>query len=132
VVFQSVLIKEINKEYPIYYASEGNMAESLKMYNIKKVKKGIIKGPEATVVNEALTSRIDIYALFVPIHKIPSLKGAASIIKVLNEIYSLNIETQKLIEKGNKIEKKYLEYHNKVEKQQNKKSLSEEFHSIYS
>jgi uncharacterized protein len=131
VMFQSILTKEINKEYPIYYATENNMVEFLENYNIYKVKKGIIRGPEACIINEALTSRLNIYTLFVSIHKIPSLQGTAAIIDVLNKIYCLNINTQKLIEKGKKIESKYLEYINKVRKNQDKRSLSQEVHNIY-
>jgi uncharacterized protein len=130
VMFQSIQTKKINNEYPIYYATEDNMVEFLNNYNISKIKKGIIKGPEACVINEALTCRLNIYILFVRIHKIPSLQGTAAIIEVLNDIYCLNINTQKLIEKGKKLENVYLEYVKKI-KQKKKHKINEEVYNIY-
>ncbi len=55
----------------------------------REVEKGIIVGPEATILNESLTNRLNSYALFTPVLEIPTPEGAAAIIEVLNEIYNL-------------------------------------------
>jgi len=134
VMFQGIPKKEVINKYPVYYAAEECMVEFLENYNLQIVKKGIILGPEATLINEVLTNKLKIYTLFTPIHKIPSFKGATSIIRVLNEIYDLNIETKNLIEKGKKNETLILEFAKIIEQKKKKKKpkeLCEEAYSIY-
>jgi len=134
VMFQGIPKEAIINKYPVYYAAEKCMVEFLEDHNLQIVKKGIILGPEATLINEVLTNNLKIYTLFTPINKTPSFKGATSILRVLNEIYDLNIETENLIEKEKKYETLMLEFA-KVIKQKKKKrkskELSEEAYSIY-
>lgn len=110
VMFQGIPKEEIINKYPVYYAAEECMVEFLEDHNLQIVKKGIILGPEATLINEVLTNNLKIYTLFTPINKTPSFKGATSILRVLNEIYDLNIEIENLIEKGKKYETLMLEF----------------------
>jgi len=134
VMFQGIPKKEVINKYPVYYAAEECMVEFLENYDLQIVKKGIILGPEATLINEVLTNKLKIYTLFTPIHKIPSFEGATSIIRVLNEIYDLNIETENLIEKGKKNETLMLEFAKIIEQKKKKNistELSEEAYSIY-
>jgi predicted ATP-grasp superfamily ATP-dependent carboligase len=134
VMFQGIPKKKVTKKYPVYYAAEENMVDFLENYKIHKVKKGIILGPEASLINEVLTNKLKIYTLFTPIYKIPSFKGATSIIRVLNEIYGLNIETKNFIEKEKKNETLMLEFAKIIKQKKDKKrpkELSEEASSIY-
>jgi len=101
------------------------MVESLEKYELKKVEKGIIVGAEATVLNEALSSKLNAYALFTPVLEIPTPEAAAAIIEVLNKIYNLNIETAKLIEEGKDIKAKMLELAEKAQQYQNQQQLPE-------
>ena len=118
VIFQGIPQRGIIDDYPVYYAAEQVMMERLKTYGIEKVEKGIILGPEATVLNEALTNRLNAYALFTPVLEIPTPEGAAAIIEVLNQIYDLSIETEKLIEEGKEIKAKMLELAQKAQQYQ--------------
>ncbi len=126
VIFQGIPQRGIVDDYPIYYAAEANMVDTLEKYGIKKVEKGIIVGPEATILNEALSSRLNAYALFVPVLEIPTPEAAAAILEVLNEIYSLNIETSKLIEEGKEIKAKMLELAEKAQQYQKQQQLPEQ------
>jgi uncharacterized protein len=126
VIFQGIPQRGIVDDYPIYYAAEANMVDTLEKYGIKKVQKGIIVGPEATILNEALSSRLNAYALFVPVLEIPTPEAAAAILEVLNEIYSLNIETSKLIEEGKEIKAKMLELAEKAQQYQKQQQLPEQ------
>jgi len=133
-MFQGIPKKEVINKYPVYYAAEECMVEFLENYELQIVKKGIILGPEATLINEILTNKLKIFTLFTPIYKIASFKGAKSIIRVLNEIYDLNIEIENLIEKGKKYESLMLEFAKIIEQRKKKrrsKELSEETYSIY-
>ena len=125
VIFQGIPQRGIIDDYPIYYAAEEKMVKALEKYGIKKVEKGIIVGPEATVLNEALTNKLNAYALFVPVLEIPTPEAAAAIIEVLNEIYGLDIKTAKLIEEGKEIKAKMLELAEKAQQYQQQQQLGE-------
>jgi uncharacterized protein len=123
VIFQGIPQRGIIDEYPVYYASEDEMTEYLEKFEISKLDKGIIVGPEATVLNEALTNRLNAYALFTPVLEIPTPEGAASIINVLNKIYNLTIDTASLIEQGKEIKAKMLELAQKAQEYQQQQQL---------
>ncbi|MFW9897114.1 MAG: proteasome assembly chaperone family protein [Candidatus Thorarchaeota archaeon] len=123
VIFQGIPQRGIIDEYPVYYAAEEEMMEHLEKYGITKVEKGIIVGPEATVLNEALTNRLQAYALFTPVLEIPTPEGAASILEVLNKIYNLSIDTAALIEQGKEIKAKMLELAQKAQQYQQQQQL---------
>jgi len=124
VVFQGIPQKGMIDEFPVYYASEESQIEEFEVDGIKKVEKGIIVGPEATIINEALTNRLKPLALFTPVYQIPTPEGAASIIEVLNKRYGLNIDISSLLEEGKEIKEKMLELAEKAQQYQ-RKQLSE-------
>ena len=122
VIFQGIPQRGIVDEYPVYYAAEEVLIDHLETFGITKVEKGIIVGPEATILNEALTNRLNAYALFTPVLEIPTPEGAASILEVLNKIYKLKIETASLIEQGKDIKAKMLELAQKAQEYQKQQS----------
>jgi len=126
VIFQGIPQRGIIDDYPVYYAAEASMIEELGKFGMEKVDKGIIVGPEATVLNEALTNRLNAYALFTPVLEIPTPEGAAAIIEVLNQIYSLKIDTSKLIEEGKEIKAKMLELAQKAQQYQQQQQLPQQ------
>lgn len=109
VIFQGIPRNGIIEVHPVYYASEAELIELLEKFGINKVEKGIILGPEAMILNEAIINRLDVYILFTPVLELPTPEGAAAIIKVLNQIYNLNIDIDHLIEEGKEIKFKMLE-----------------------
>jgi uncharacterized protein len=123
IIFQGIPQRGIIDEYPVYYAAEEVMMEHLEKFGITKVEKGIIVGPEATVLNEALTNRLNAFALFTPVLEIPTPEGAASILEVLNKMYNLTIETKSLIEQGKEIKAKMLELAQKAQQYQQQQQL---------
>lgn len=126
VIFQGIPQRGIVDDYPVYYAAEEDMIERLESYGLKKVEKGIIVGPEATILNEALTNKLKAYSLFTPVLEIPTPEAAAAIIEVLNLIYGLKIETTKLIEEGKEIKAKMLELAEKAQQFQRQQQLPEQ------
>ncbi|TKJ23955.1 MAG: hypothetical protein CEE43_01975 [Promethearchaeota archaeon Loki_b32] len=123
VIFQGIPQRGIIDEYPVYYAAEEVMMDHLEKFGITKVEKGIIVGPEATVLNEALTNKLHAYALFTPVLEIPTPEGAASILEVLNKMYELTIDTASLIEQGKEIKSKMLELAQKAQQYQKQQQL---------
>jgi uncharacterized protein len=125
VIFQGIPQRGIIDDYPVYYAAEEDMIERFEGYGLQKVEKGIIVGPEATILNEALANRLKAYALFTPVFEIPTPEAGAAILEVLNQIYGLNIETSKLIEEGKEIKAKMLELAEKAQQYQRQQQLPE-------
>lgn len=123
VIFQGIPQRGIIDEYPVYFAGEEHMTKVLEEFGVSKVEKGIIVGPEATILNEALTNRLDAYALFTPVLEIPTPEGAASILSILNKIYELTIDTASLIEQGKEIKAKMLELAQKAQEYQKQQQL---------
>jgi uncharacterized protein len=123
VIFQGIPQRGIIEEYPVYYAAEEVLIEHLEKFGITKVEKGIIVGPESSILNEALTNRLNAYALFTPVLEIPTPEGAASILEVLNKIYNLTIDTGSLIEQGKEIKAKMLELAQKAQQYQQQQQL---------
>jgi uncharacterized protein len=126
VIFQGIPQRGIIDDYPVYYAGEKGMMEKLGSFGLEKIDKGIIVGPEATVLNEALTNKLNAYALFTPVLEIPTPEGAAAIIEVLNQIYNLSIDTSKLIEEGKEIKAKMLELAQKAQQYQQQQQLPQQ------
>lgn len=125
-IFQGIPQRGIIDDYPVYYAAEEEMMGRFEQYGLEKVDKGIIVGPEATILNEALTNKLRAFALFTPVLEIPTPEGAASIIEVLNQMYGLSIETAKLIEEGKEIKAKMLELAEKAQQYQRQQQLPQE------
>ena len=115
VVFQGILKQGMIDDFPVYYATEEKLNEIFEKLNLEKFERGIIMGPEATIINEALTNKLNAIALFTNVYQVPTPEGAAAIIEVLNQIYNLNIETSKLIEQGKEIKSKMLELAQKTQ-----------------
>ena len=126
VIFQGIPQRGIIDDYPVYYAAEQDMIEILEGFGLTKVEKGIIVGPEATILNEALTNRLKAYSLFTPVLEIPTPEAAAAIIEALNQIYKLEINTAKLIEEGKEIKAKMLELAEKAQQFQRQQQLPEQ------
>ncbi len=106
ITFQGIPQKGMIDEFPVYYAAQENSIEEFKGLGIEKIDKGIITGPGATLVNNALNNNIKPIVLFTPVYKIATPEGAANIIEILNDLYGMNIETEELMEKGRDIKKK--------------------------
>lgn len=123
ITFQGIPQKGMIDEFPVFYAAQQNSIDRFEEIGIEKIDKGIITGPGATLVNNALNHTINPIVLFTPVYKIATPEGAASIIEVLNELYGMNIDTEELIEKGKEIKKKMQSLANKAQ-QYRKQQLS--------
>ncbi len=125
VIFQGVPHKGMIDEFPVYYAAEEQLIDELEDFDIKRFQKGIIQGPESSILNETLSNRLDGYALFVPVYQIPTPEGAAAILDLLNNMFDMDIETETLLEEGKEIKEKMLELAEKAQ-EYNRKQLAGE------
>ena len=109
VVFQGMPHDHPIDDFPVYYAANEQVIKKLGMFELERLDKGITTGPEAMIVNEALKTQMNVYLLFTAVQLYPTPEGAASVIKVLNKIYDLNINTDKLTEEGKEIKTRMLD-----------------------
>jgi uncharacterized protein len=131
ITFQGIPQKGMIDKFPVYYAAQENSSDKFKDLDIEKVDKGIITGAEATLVNIALTSKINPIVLFTPVYQIATPEGAASILDILNSVYGLNINTQELIEKGKEIKERMQDLANKARQYRQKQLAGEETEGPY-
>lgn len=115
VIIQGILVQDIVEEFKVFYAAEKEIMGKLEKLGIEKLSRGIIVGPEATIINEALNNQIDAYVLFTDAYQIPTPDGAAAIIKALNKIYDLDIDLTNLLERGKEIKEKLMELSQKAQ-----------------
>ncbi|MBD3254725.1 MAG: hypothetical protein GF383_06510 [Candidatus Lokiarchaeota archaeon] len=118
--FQGIPTKKMIDEFDIYYASQHDSIEDLEQLGASKVQKGIIAGAEASIINEALTNKLEPLIFFTNVYQIATPEAAAAIIDLLNDLYSLNIDTSKLIEQGKEIKSQMLELAEKAKQYQKK------------
>ncbi|MFO8017862.1 MAG: PAC2 family protein [Promethearchaeia archaeon] len=104
--FQGIPQKGMIEKFPVSYAAQKEYQDTFDKLDLKQVDKGIITGAEATIINVALTNNIDPIVLFTPVYKIPTPEGAASIIEVLNDVYGMDLDTDKLLEQGKQIKER--------------------------
>lgn len=119
-IFQGIPKRGEIEEFNVYFAAEEEKTKFLEEHNIQRLKRGILTGPEATILNRALTHKVNAYALFTEVQQYPTPEGAAAIIDKLNELYGLNIDTEKLLEQGREIKKKLQEMAEKAQQYQRK------------
>jgi uncharacterized protein len=125
IVFQGIPQRGMIDEFPVYYAAEEELIDYLEQFDLKRFEKGIIVGPESTIINETLSNKLQGYVLFAPVYQIPTPEAAASIIKVLNKIYKMDIDIEPLLKEGKEIKDKMLELAEKAQEYRRKQLTSE-------
>jgi uncharacterized protein (TIGR00161 family) len=104
---------------PVYIAAEREILDRLKEKSGAQIlPRGLVLGPEAALLNEGLSNRLNCYALLVPVaQQVPSPDGASAIINELNKIYGFDLKTEKLLEDAQKIREKLMELNQKTQQQ---------------
>lgn len=107
---------------PIYIAAEKEILDRLKEKSgVQILPQGLVLGPEAALLNEGLSNRLNCYVLLVPVaQQVPSPDGASGVIHELNKIYSLDLQTTKLMKDAQKIRDKLSELNQKTQQQHGK------------
>lgn len=135
VLFQGIPHNDIIDDFPIYYAADEVALEKLNKFSLKRLERGIVSGPEATLLNEAIANSLTTFALFTNVYSgVATPEGAASILDVLNQIYNLNVDLKNLIEEGKEIKNKLMdlaEQANQHYQQQQPKSLPPKGYGSY-
>jgi uncharacterized protein len=114
-ILQGIPTNHIIEEFKVFFAAEKEILDKLKKFGLEIIPKGLVVGPEATILNECLNNPIDAYILFTDAYTIPTPEGAAVIIEALNKIYQLEVDVSDLLERGKEIKNKMMELAQKAQ-----------------
>ncbi len=102
--------QKTNKVYLVAEPQVYEQNEDLMKYDFPKPHTGFISGLSGAIMNEALLTPIEGFSLLISLTTpYPDPGGAAKLIDAINQIKNLEIDTSKLIEDAEKIQKSLME-----------------------
>jgi len=133
VIIQGIPTPKMIEEFKVFFAAEKVIKEKLEKLGLEIIPRGLVVGPEATILNECLNNPIDAYILFTDAYQIPTPEGGAEIIKSLNKIYGLGVDVSDLLERGKEIKNKMMELAQKAQQMHlpEKKPSDERYSQIF-
>ncbi|MBU4202001.1 MAG: PAC2 family protein [Candidatus Altiarchaeota archaeon] len=109
--------KGTDKEHEIFgVASNGELEKELERLDVSKIEEGILTGISSELLLDCIENKIPVISLMAETRYIPDPLGAASMIKILNGLLGLNVDTKNLSEKGKEIEEKFKEIAEQLKK----------------
>lgn len=119
VVLDGIPSDTLPQKRDVVFASETEESRKLQQKGLSPIKRGVIGGMAGAILNECLIRDMVGIALFTPAPTfIPDPGGAEALIKTLNELYGLNVDTRKLLAEENELKKKLQELSEAYRKQQ--------------
>ncbi len=106
-----------DEETIIYLVAEPPLKDKFKDLNLEVPSTGYITGLAGAILNEALIRPIDGYGLLVnTIPNIPDPMGAAQLLKIIEKMKGVEIDTSQLEAEGEKIQKMLQEFAEQTQK----------------
>lgn len=110
VILEGAPVRGLPKKRKSFFAAEPEKRTQYEEQGVTMLSAGIIRGLAGSILNECLTRKITGVAFMVPaISFMPDPKGAAVLIETLNRIYSLDVDTEDLMERAEEIKQKLKE-----------------------
>jgi uncharacterized protein len=130
VVLEGIPLKGLPRKRQSFCAAEPEKRKECERKGVKMLSaKVIIHGLAGSVLTECLTHKITGVAFLTPaVAFLPDPEGAAELIKTLNIVYNLNIETTDLLNQANAIQQKVKEVaesYQKIKKAEDKRGSPE-------
>lgn len=122
VVLDGMPMETMPQTHEVSFATEPEESKRLQQKGLSPVRRGVIAGMAGAILNECLVRRMTGIALFTaaPTY-IPDPGGADALIRTLNELYSLNVDTSKLLAQEAELKKKLQELSEAYRRQQTEK-----------
>jgi uncharacterized protein len=119
VVLDGIPSDTLPEKRDVVFATESEESKKLQAKGLAPIHRGIIGGMAGAILNECLVRGMVGIALFTlaPTY-IPDPGGAEALIKVLNELYGLNVDTKKLLAEETELKRKLQELSEAYRKQQ--------------
>ncbi len=119
IVLDGIPSETLPEKRDVVFASESEESKKLQQKGLAPIHRGIIGGMAGAILNECLVRDMVGIALFTPAPTfIPDPGGAEALIKALNELYGLNVDTKKLVAEETELKKKLQELSEAYRKQQ--------------
>lgn len=129
VILEGAPVRGLPKKRRSFCAAEPEKRKECEEKGVKMVSAGVIRGIAGSVLNECLTRKITGVAFLVPaLAFMPDPEGAATLIRTINKVYGLDVNTERLLEKAEDIKQKLEEVaqrRRKMRKAEKKKGVPE-------
>lgn len=123
---------EIEKEHEILGISTVNsMKKKLEELDVRIIKEGMITGISSDLLLHCTDRGIPTISLMTETEYIPDPLAAASVVKILNGLLNLNVDTKNLTETGKLIEKKFKEIAKQLKRSKDGYKSIEGFSPMY-
>lgn len=133
VVLEGIPLRGLPKERQVFCAAEKEKRVDCEKSGLEIVKNGMIGGIAGSILNQSLARRITGVAFLTPtISFMPDPEGAAVLIKALNKVYNLDIDTSILVESADKIKKQLKEIaqrRQKMTKSEEKTGIAQRYYT---
>jgi uncharacterized protein len=107
VILDGIPVEMKDDTTTVFGAAEPDVLSRLSEYNIEPMRKGFIGGLRAAILNQCLTQKLNGMIFLAPvIPNIPDPLAASQLIKKVDAIYNLSINTDELLQEQEKITKK--------------------------
>ena len=115
-----VPVRAIDKYTVLFAAGDSYYNQLNALEKLEPIPKGMVFGLEALVLNETMERDVVGFSLIAPVKQhLPATRSAAELIDRLNEIFDfMNVDTQELIERDEKLQNKLSELAQQIKKQQ--------------
>lgn len=112
-------------------ATSPELKEKLKNIGVKEVTEGMLTGISSDLLLFCYEQNIPAISLMAETKYIPDPLAAASMLKVLNKLLNVNINTEKLIKEGEQIEKMFKEVTDELKRGKTHYQQMEDFSPMY-
>ncbi|MHA1712807.1 MAG: proteasome assembly chaperone family protein [Candidatus Ranarchaeia archaeon] len=123
VILDGIPVELKTEEHIVFGAAETHILSKLKQFKIEPLRRGLISGLRAAILNQCLTLNLDGMIFLTPaVSRIPDPLAASLLIEKLNNMYGLKIDTEELLRKQEEIQNKLREITENVAKMQEDKT----------
>jgi uncharacterized protein len=109
--------KSTDKEHEIFgITTDPELKKKLKKIDVEEIDEGLLTGVSSDLLLNCIEKKIPVVSLMAETRYTPDPLGAASMLEILNELLDQDIDTKKLIDKGEEIESMFEEISKQMRK----------------
>jgi uncharacterized protein len=125
--------KSTDKEHEIFSVStDADVAKKLKKLKVEVMDEGMLTGLSSDLLLFCVEKEMKVTSLMVETHYTPDPLGSATLLRILSELLDLKIDTKKLVEKGQEVEKMFHEINEQMKKgADDTKQMCESYSPMY-
>ena len=123
---------ETKEEHEILgIATTKELEKKLNKLDVRRIEEGLLTGISSDILLKCIEKNIPVISLMAETRYMPDPLAAASMLKILNSLLNLDIETKNLIEQGKKIEEMFKEIADQIKHGKDSHKRINEFYPMY-